>query len=444
MKTLLNTRFTRLTAASCLALAVAACGSDNDDPAPTPVSSSAAMSSSSAAMSSSSQVASSSVAASSSDAASSSVVASSSSSVMAVPVAAFSWDFEAVSPGVPAINGWNYTGATTGGTNVEVVEGSGLGYSGNIALQVTTADTQGSFLTINNFSGTHWGRVYYKVTDSPDPVPTWSHTTLVAAYDSQTQTQYRLVDMVAAPNSDSNAGKYQHLYNIDNPSRIDLSLEGGYTHTYNGDWVCLEWQVDAVDQEYHVFFNGNELALSNVGNPSNATDLQDADNWNSDNVTHDFVPVPASFDQLKIGIQNYQGHAYSVLIDDIAISDAQVGCFTPSSSSAAMSSSSEAASSSAPSGPTQAERVAAGLALYEEGNAANNSCVLCHGADGAGGLSEAITDSTRTYDELVTLIGNGGGGMPECAPAGNCAEQLTDYVWVTFLNGTLTNDGGTR
>ena len=117
------------------------------------------------------------------------------------------------------------------------------------------------------------------------------------------------------------------------------------------------------------------------------------------------------------------------------------------SSSSMMSSSSVASSSSAPSGPTQAEidmRVAAGLALYAEGNAANNACVLCHGADGTGGLSEAITDSTRTYDELVTLIGNGGGGMPACAPADDCAEQLTDYVWVEFLGGTLTNDGGTR
>lgn len=455
MKSLLNTRFARLSAASCLAMAVAACGSDNDDPAP--VQSSSAMSSSTAAMSSAD--ASSSMVASSSSAvmSSSSMASGSGIATSCDPNGAFieCLDFESVSPGATP------NGFTLAGTGVVVVEGEGA-YSGNLALKVT-AVSGGSFFETSDVSGTHWGRLYYKNLSHPSPVTDWSHTTLVAAYDNASQTDFRLVDMVAAPNSDSNAGKYQHLYNIDNPSRIDLSLEGGYTHTYNSDWVCLEWQVDAVDQEYHVFFNGNELALSNVGNPSNATDLQGADNWNNDNVTHDFVPVPMTFDVLKIGIQNYQRHSYTFLLDDFALANTRLGCdisVAPTASSSAMSSSSmmssssvmssssEAASSSAPSGPTQAEidaRVAAGLALYEADNAAGNICTNCHGVDGTLANFDQITDTTRDYAGLVSILENGEGTlMPACKPAGNCAEQIADYIWVQFLGGTLTNDGGTR
>ena len=119
---------------------------------------------------------------------------------------------------------------------------------------------------------------------------------------------------------------------------------------------------------------------------------------------------------------------------------------TVTSSSAAMSSS-MASSSSVPSGPTQQEindRVAAGAALYVD---ADNNCSVCHGNDGtAVGISpRALTDFSGSYDEMMVIIRDGVSDtlMPACAPDGDCAMQLTDYIWVQFLGNTLTTGGGT-
>ena len=98
-------------------------------------------------------------------------------------------------------------------------------------------------------------------------------------------------------------------------------------------------------------------------------------------------------------------------------------------------------------GPTQQEiddRVAAGLALYTD---AQNGCSACHEDDGTKvGLSpRALTDYSGSYNEMMVIIRDGVSGtlMPACEPAGDCAMQLTDYIWVQFLGNTLTIDGGT-
>ncbi|MDZ7925558.1 MAG: c-type cytochrome [Marinagarivorans sp.] len=110
-----------------------------------------------------------------------------------------------------------------------------------------------------------------------------------------------------------------------------------------------------------------------------------------------------------------------------------------SSSSVAQSSSSvmSSSSSSAPADPLPAEvdvRVAAGKVLY-----GSNGCGVCHGDDGKTATFDLITDSTRTYADIESIIANGKGLMPACkTPAGACASSITDYVWVEFLGKTLT------
>lgn len=126
---------------------------------------------------------------------------------------------------------------------------------------------------------------------------------------------------------------------------------------------------------------------------------------------------------------------------------AETGEFVLPGASSSAASSSAASSSSAPSGPTQDEidaRVAAGASLYT-----NNGCGGCHGADGAAvGISpRALTDFSGSYENMLVIIRDGVPSvpiaMPACEPVGDCAEQLTDYIWVSFLGYTLTNDGGT-
>ncbi len=102
-----------------------------------------------------------------------------------------------------------------------------------------------------------------------------------------------------------------------------------------------------------------------------------------------------------------------------------------------------------PTAPTDAERVAAGKAIYEAADGGKGlPCATCHGADG-NGTTESILDSTRDYDQLVSIIGMGGGTMSAgfaCNTTAypDCATQIADYIWVEFLDGTLTADGGER
>ncbi len=88
-------------------------------------------------------------------------------------------------------------------------------------------------------------------------------------------------------------------------------------------------------------------------------------------------------------------------------------------------------------------RVEAGRLLYQ-----SNSCFVCHGAGGEGGLGGALTSTSLDYLGLASIIEFGMSGttpkMPACTPSGNCASQIADYVWVEFLEGTLTENGGIR
>ena len=366
----------KLSASGLLAVLITACGSSgsDDNNAAAAQSSAAAGSSSSAAMMSSSEMAS-----------------SSSAPVAADPVVPFSIDFESVAPGVGAMpDGFNISGS-----GLEVVEGEGA-YSGNIALKATSTNKSSGFLTLDNFSATHWGRLYYKNISKPATLNTYAHTTLVAAYGGNTQ--YRLVDMVAAPDSTGNKDKYQHLYNIDNTQNIDVSLEGPYSHSYGDEWVCLEWQVNAVDQEYHVYFNGDELALANQGVASNSTDLVNAKRY--DGAVFDFVPLPSSFEQLKIGIQNYQaGLTYSFLLDDIAVAETRVGCGAPA--------------------------VVTGKADYD------TMCETCHNGTGSG------PNLSLTSMDEATLAGIIDSTMPKSTPTactGSCADDIANYIFNVLKN----------
>jgi hypothetical protein len=372
-----------LASASSLVACGSGGGDDKNDAPP-------ALASSSRAASVASSLASSSV--TSSVSVSQSSVASSSSAPAVVCNAgeedAISLDFESVTPGmIPT--GFNLTGS-----GIAVANDKGAKSGTHALLLDSSKGPSWMSPAQSGFTGCHWGRLFYKNLSKPNSITNWSHTTLVEAVGGSTQ--YRLVDMVAAPDYDSNKGNYQHLYNIDNSSRIDISLEGPYQHSYGNEWVCLEWQVNAEQQIYKVFFNSNELPLKNGGMVTNKTDLKQAKRW--DNATFDFVPVPAEFDRLKIGIQNYQGHPYTFLIDDVSIGQARLGC------------------RAAP------EPVVLGKAEYEQ------LCQSCHRPEGDA--------RTARYTSITALANYIGPNMPIGNPAacqGQCASDVASYI-VNSLN----------
>jgi cytochrome c553 len=121
---------------------------------------------------------------------------------------------------------------------------------------------------------------------------------------------------------------------------------------------------------------------------------------------------------------------------------------TQSSSSATASSEVSGSSSSAPVGPTQEEidaRIAAGKLLYDD---TTNICGFCHGSDGNTPTlaPRPLSDFGGSYNAMLVIIRDGVSGtlMPACRPIGNCAPQITDYVWADLLGFTLTESGGTR
>ena len=94
--------------------------------------------------------------------------------------------------------------------------------------------------------------------------------------------------------------------------------------------------------------------------------------------------------------------------------------------------------------PTQAEitaRTAAGKSLYD-GTTGSNTCFRCHGPNGNDGGFNDLTATALGYDEIISILENGEGGLMPACTGGNCASQLADYIWVEFLGKTLTADGG--
>lgn len=148
--------------------------------------------------------------------------------------------------------------------------------------------------------GHHWGRVFYRVA-TPAFVPSSGvvHNTMVGLLGS---TECRVVDTV-----ESTSGAHQFLFNIPDDS---CCVGSSYDyHSYDGDWHCAEWYVDASTQSYRFFFDGAEvtsLAFSR---------------------TDDHAHIEA-FDTVALGWRNYQTATtpYESYFDDLAIDDTRIGC----------------------------------------------------------------------------------------------------------------------
>ena len=125
-----------------------------------------------------------------------------------------------------------------------------------------------------------------------------------------------------------------------------------------------------------------------------------------------------AFDELKIGIQNYQaGLTYSFLLDDIAFGDTRIGCDIPvqGAASSAMSSSSADASSSSVASSSSAPAVVVGKADFD------SKCAGCH-------ASPAALKGGRDQAALTAYID---ANMPKGNPSAckdTCASDTASYI----------------
>jgi hypothetical protein len=216
---------------------------------------------------------------------------------------AFCEDFESADDGeLPTgwtrVNGWN---------DGEAVVTSSEHHTGQRALASAVAvngqpRAGHSLDSLGATAGTHWGRIFYKV-KTPFPLPAGGviHNTLVGLRGSS---ESRVVDTVV--NSD---GDHQFLYNLPDDSCCTGSAYD--YHSYDGEWHCAEWYVDATTQSFRFFFDGVEVKSVGFNNrPGGAARIEE-------------------FSSIAVGWINYQTPQppyYEAWFDDLAIDDERIGC----------------------------------------------------------------------------------------------------------------------
>jgi hypothetical protein len=159
----------------------------------------------------------------------------------------------------------------------------------------------------------HWGRVFYKV---QLPVPdAFVHSTMVAFSGNgpvNGPSEFRVVDTVKQAKDTRDVGsRHQFLYNVQPESHDEFGKGTSYDYTFDANWHCAEWHIDATNQSYHFYFGGVEkLGFDNGAGKYDGSD------------------IPMSFGEIKIGWINYQDSppGFVAWLDDIAVADTRIGC----------------------------------------------------------------------------------------------------------------------
>lgn len=160
---------------------------------------------------------------------------------------------------------------------------------------------------------THWGRIYYRV---ELPVPdAFVHSTMVSATGVgplNGPSEYRFIDTVKQAVDTPDVGsRHNWIYNVQPENVGEWGRETSYDWQFDGEWHCLEYFVDSVNQAFQLFYDGTE-ALSFSDGPGN----------------YDRTDLPSTFDELRIGWTNYQDAppGFVAYIDDIAFDSDRIGC----------------------------------------------------------------------------------------------------------------------
>jgi hypothetical protein len=154
----------------------------------------------------------------------------------------------------------------------------------------------------------HWGRIFYRV---EVPVPTvFVHSTMVALYGMgpvNGNEEVRVVDTVKDANQ-----KHQFLYNVQ-PSGAEFGKGSAYNWTFDGNWHCAEWHIDAPTQSYSFYYDGAEVTSIAINNG--------AGNYNGSD-------IPSAFTDVRIGWNNYQSAppGFVAWIDEVALDVNRIGC----------------------------------------------------------------------------------------------------------------------
>jgi len=159
----------------------------------------------------------------------------------------------------------------------------------------------------------HWGRIYYKV---ETPVPdAFVHSTMVSLIGNgprNGQSDYRPLDTIKqAIDTPDVGGHHNFIYNVQIIGSSEFGTETNYTFDFDAKWHCAEYHIDASNQSYALYLDGDEILSFENG----------AGNYGKSD-------IPDSFDELRVGWINYQSAppGFTAWLDDIAFDDARISC----------------------------------------------------------------------------------------------------------------------
>jgi hypothetical protein len=187
-------------------------------------------------------------------------------------------------------------------------------HAGQHALKISPAENGERRIThdASMLGAQHWGRVYYKV---QSPVPeAFVHSTLVAMHGvgpNVGEAEFRFVDTVKdAATGGFAMGNHQFLFNVQ-PNGAEFGMGTNYDYSFDGEWHCVEWHVDAADQSFHFYYEGEDVLNFTHG----AGNFEDSE-------------LPNGFDEVRVGWNNYQGAppGFTAWLDDFALAEERVGC----------------------------------------------------------------------------------------------------------------------
>lgn len=181
----------------------------------------------------------------------------------------------------------------------------------------------------STLSGTHWGRLYYRVETAPDA---FVHSTMVAldgVGPAGVPSEYRTLGTVKHDvETQDVGGLHNWIFHVqrdpssqacsdctDDDCACEFGTETGYDWEFDGEWHCIEYFVDSSTQAYRFFFDGTER-LSFTGS---------FEDWQGIEYEAD---LPSEYETVKVGWNNYSAAppGFEVYIDDVVFDDERIGC----------------------------------------------------------------------------------------------------------------------
>jgi hypothetical protein len=216
-------------------------------------------------------------------------------------------DFETTALGeVP--DGWDRHGDLA---NVD--DDQAHGGERSLKLSPTATSERRIYRDASVLGSAHWGRVFYRVdADVPDP---FVHSTMVSFIGDGPEnglSEYRVLDTIKqAVDLPDIGGRHNFIFNVQIIGKSEFGTETDYEYEFDGEWHCAEYHIQASNQSYELFLDGESI-LSVEGGAGN----------------YDDTDIPDEFEELRVGWVNYQDATpgFTAWIDDIAFDDQRIGC----------------------------------------------------------------------------------------------------------------------